>query len=58
LWNAYLVRVQWEELVDAPPSSSMDSIASPRVKTAEGEEVGAHSLVCNTLEVERGVLKL
>jgi len=47
-----LVKVQWEELVDAPPSSSMDSIASPRVKTIEGKEVGAHSLACSTLEVE------
>jgi hypothetical protein len=38
---------------DAPPSSLMDSIASPNVKTTEGEGVGARSLDHNTLEVER-----
>jgi hypothetical protein len=31
----------------------MDSIASPKVKTIEGEGVGARSLVRNTLGVER-----
>jgi len=30
----------------------MDSTASPKVKTTEGEGVGACSLACRTLEVE------
>jgi hypothetical protein len=30
----------------------MDSTASPKVKTSEGEGVGAHSLACNTLGVK------
>jgi len=30
----------------------MDSIASPKVKTTEGEGIGPHSLACNTLGVE------
>ncbi len=30
----------------------MDSIASPNVKTSEGEGVGAHSLVCSISGVE------
>jgi hypothetical protein len=38
-------------VVDAPPSSLMDSTASPNVKTTEGG-VGAHSLVRSTLGVE------
>jgi hypothetical protein len=33
---------------DTPPSSLMDSIASLKVKTMEGEGVGARSLACNT----------
>jgi hypothetical protein len=33
----------------------MDLIMSPKVKTMEGKGVGACSLACNTLEVERGV---
>ncbi len=37
---------------DAPPSSLMDSIASPKVKTLEGEGVGVRSLACNILGVE------
>jgi hypothetical protein len=41
--------------VDAPPSSLMDSTASPKVKTAKGKGVEALSLVRNTLEVERRV---
>ncbi len=36
---------------DAPPSSLMDSIASPKVST-KGKGVGAHSLVRNTSRVE------
>jgi hypothetical protein len=38
--------------IDAPPSSLMDSIVNPKVKTMEGEGVGARSLACNTLGVE------
>ncbi len=37
---------------DAPPYSLMDSIVSPKVKTMEGEGVGAHSLAHITLGVE------
>jgi hypothetical protein len=37
---------------DAPPNTLMDSITSPRVKTAEGEGIGAYSLACNTLGVK------
>jgi len=40
---------------DTPPSSLMDSIASPKVKTMEGEGVGARSLVHNTLGAEERV---
>ncbi len=36
----------------APPSSLMDSTASPKVKTTEGEGVGVHSLIRSTLRVE------
>jgi hypothetical protein len=39
-------------MVDAPPSSLMDSIVSLKVKTTEGEGVGACSLTYNTLGVE------
>jgi hypothetical protein len=39
-------------LSDTPPSSVMDSVASPKVKTMEGEGVRACSLACNTLGVE------
>jgi hypothetical protein len=37
---------------DAFPSSLMDSIVSPKVKTTKGEGVGARSLARNTLGVE------
>jgi hypothetical protein len=37
---------------DAPPSSLMDSTASPKAKTTEGEGVGVRSLICNTSGVE------
>jgi hypothetical protein len=37
---------------DAPPSSLMDLTMNPKVKTSEGEGVGAHSLVHSTLGVE------
>jgi hypothetical protein len=39
-------------LGDAPPSSLMDSTASPKVKIVKGEEVGVHSLTHSTLKVE------
>jgi hypothetical protein len=38
--------------IDAPPSSLMDSTVSSKVKTTEGEGVGAHFLVHSTLGVE------
>jgi len=37
---------------DAPPSSLMDSIASPKVNTMKGEGVGVHSLARSTSRVE------
>jgi hypothetical protein len=40
---------------DAPPSSLMDSIASPKVKTTEGERIGARFLVRSISRVERHV---
>jgi hypothetical protein len=39
-------------LFDAPPSSLMDSIASPKMKITKGERVGVCSLVHNTLRVD------
>jgi hypothetical protein len=39
-------------MYDAPPSSLMDSVASPKVKTMEGKGVRASSLTRNTLGVE------
>jgi hypothetical protein len=33
----------------APPSSSMDSIVSPKVKTTKGKGIGVRSLIRNTL---------
>jgi hypothetical protein len=42
-----------EKVFDTPPSSLMDSITSPKVKTMKGEEVGARSLACSILGVER-----
>ncbi len=38
--------------IDAPPSSLMDSTTSLKVKTSEGERVGARSLARNTSRVE------
>jgi len=38
--------------IDAPPSSLMDSIVNPKVKTVEGKGIGACSLARNTLKVE------
>jgi hypothetical protein len=37
---------------DAAPSSLMDSTTSPKVKTMEGEGVGAHSLAYSISGVE------
>ncbi len=37
---------------DAPLSSLMDSIVSPKVKTSKGKGIGAHSLAYNTSGVE------
>ncbi len=37
---------------DAPPSSLMNSTTIPKVKTTEGERVGAHSVARNTSGVE------
>jgi hypothetical protein len=37
---------------DAPQDTYMDLIVSPKVKTLEGEGVGARSLVRNILGVE------
>jgi hypothetical protein len=39
---------------DAPPSSSMDSTASPKMKTTKGKGIGAHSLARNISSVEGG----
>jgi hypothetical protein len=36
----------------APINSLMDSIASPKLKTMEGEGIRMHSLPCNTSGVE------
>jgi len=44
--------------VDAPSSSLMDSIASPKVKIAERKGVGACSLVRNNSRVEGRVRAL
>jgi hypothetical protein len=38
--------------IDAPSTSWIDSITSPKVKTMEGQGVGARSLVHSTSEVE------
>ncbi len=38
--------------VDTPPSSLMDSTASPKVKTMKGEGVGVRYLVCSILGVK------
>jgi hypothetical protein len=42
---------------DTPPISLMDSTSSPKVKTEEGEGIGACSLVRSTLGV-KGMLEL
>jgi hypothetical protein len=39
-------------IIDAPPSSLMDSIVSPKMKTSKGERVGVRSLACSILGVE------
>jgi hypothetical protein len=38
--------------IDTPPSSLMESIASPKMKTTKGEGVGACSLVHSISRVE------
>ncbi len=38
--------------IDAPPNSKIDSTTSTKVKTVEGQGIGARSLAHNTLEVE------
>jgi hypothetical protein len=40
------------KLHGTPPSSLMDSTASPKVTTMEGEGIGVRSLACNTLGVD------
>ncbi len=45
-------------LYDAPLNSSIDAIASPKVKTTEGQGVGAHSLAHDILGVEGRVRTL
>ncbi len=45
-------------MFDTLPSSLMDLIVSPKVTIMEGEGVGAHSLICSTLGVERHVRAL
>jgi hypothetical protein len=47
-----------QELCDAPPSSLMDSTASPKVKKMEGEGVGVRSLAHSTMGVEGHVRTL
>jgi hypothetical protein len=44
--------VHSQGLSDTPPSSLMDSNMNPKVKTMEGEGVGARSLARNTLGVK------
>jgi hypothetical protein len=44
--------VKIDNIIDTPPSSLMDSIASPKVKTTKREGVGACSLAHNTSGVE------
>jgi hypothetical protein len=39
-------------VIDAPPSSLMDSPANPKMKIMKGNEIGARSLVRNTLGVK------
>jgi hypothetical protein len=41
-----------QTLIDAPPSSLMDSTMSPKVKTLEGKWVRVHSLARSTFGVE------
>ncbi len=44
--------LRFDMVYDVAPSSLMDLIVSPEVKTMEGEGVGVHSLACNTSGVE------
>jgi len=47
----------YSSLIDTPPSSLMDLIANPKVKTTKGKGVEVHSMVCSTLGF-RGMLEL
>jgi hypothetical protein len=47
-----ILKPKWHNQLDAPPSSLMDLIVSPKVKTTKGEKVGARSLAHNTSRVE------
>ncbi len=49
-WILKVGRPNTKFVYDAPPSFLMDSIASPKVKTMEGEGVKAHSLVRSTFD--------
>ncbi len=44
-----LIIKRWD---DAPLSSLMDSIVSPKMKITVGKRIGAYSLACNTLGVK------
>ncbi len=48
----FLFTNEQRRVSDAPPSSLMDSTTSPKVKTTEGEGIGAHSLARSGLGVE------
>ncbi len=50
----FVIKKVWKNTItcDAPPSSLIDSTASPTVKIMKGEGVEAHSLAHNTLGVE------
>jgi hypothetical protein len=42
----------------APPNSSKDSNASPKVKIKEEEKIKVRSFICNTLSSKKGRLEL
>ncbi len=47
-----LATCSWIKIFDAPPTSLMDSIVSPKVKAMEGKGVGVCSFVRNPLGVK------
>ncbi len=51
-WCGRLILPPLKDMDDAPPSSLMDSTMNPKVKTLEGEGVGARSIACSTSGVE------